>query len=37
MSKENKSFIWDALQNLEPFVQFKKREKHQWKSVNFSQ
>ena len=25
--------IYDALPNLEPFVQFKKREKHQWKSV----
>ena len=24
---------YDALPNLEPLVQFKKREKHQWKSV----
>ena len=23
----------DALRNLVPFVQFKKREKHQWRSV----
>ena len=26
----------DALRNLIPFVQFKKREKHPWRSVNFS-
>ena len=26
----------DALRNLVPFVQFKKRGKHPWKSVNFS-
>ena len=25
----------DALRNLVPFVQFKKREKHPWMSVNF--
>ena len=25
-----------ALRNLIPFVQFKKREKHPWRSVNFS-
>ena len=25
-----------ALRDLVPFVQFKKREKHPWKSVNFS-
>ena len=25
-----------ALRILVPFVQFKKREKHQWRSVNFS-
>ena len=25
----------DALRNLVPFVQFKKREKHPWRSVNF--
>ena len=25
-----------ALHNLVPFVQFKKREKHPWRSVNFS-
>ena len=28
--------ICDALSNLVPFVQFKKREKHPWRSVNFS-
>ena len=26
----------DALRDLVPFVQFKKREKHTWRSVNFS-
>ena len=26
----------DALYDLVPFVQFKKREKHQWRSVTFS-
>ena len=25
-----------ALRDLAPFVQFKKREKHPWRSVNFS-
>ena len=28
--------ICDALRDLIPFVQFKKREKHPWRSVNFS-
>ena len=28
--------ICDALRDLVPFVQFKKREKHSWSSVNFS-
>ena len=28
--------ICDALRNLVPFIQFKKREKHPWKSVTFS-
>ena len=28
--------IWDALQDLIPFVKFKKLEKHLWKSVTFS-
>ena len=28
--------IFDAMCNLVPFVQFRKREKHQWKSVNSS-
>ena len=26
----------DALRNLVPFVQFKKREKHPWRSITFS-
>ena len=26
----------DALRDLVPFVQFKKREKHLWRSVTFS-
>ena len=28
--------ICDALHDLVPFVQFKKREEHPWRSVNFS-
>ena len=28
--------IWDALRDLIPFVQFRKREKHPWRSVTFS-
>ena len=28
--------ICDALHDLVPFAQFKKREKHPWRSVNFS-
>ena len=28
--------IWDVLCDLVPFVQFKKREKHRWRSVTFS-
>ena len=27
--------IWDALRDLVPFVQFKKREKHPWRNVTF--
>ena len=27
------SYICDALRNLVPYVQFKKREKHPWRSV----
>ena len=30
------SHMCDALRDLVPFVRFKKREKHPWKSVNFS-
>ena len=28
--------IFDALRDLVPFVQFKKREKHPWRSVTFT-
>ena len=28
--------ICDALRDLVPYVQFKKREKHSWRSVTFS-
>ena len=28
--------IFDVLYDLLPFVQFKKREKHAWRSLNFS-
>ena len=30
------NIICGALRDLVPFVQFKKREKHPWRSVNFS-
>ena len=30
------NFICDVLRDLVPFVQFKKREKHQWRSATFS-
>ena len=30
------SNICDVLRDLVPFVQFKKREKHPWRSVTFS-
>ena len=30
------NFSCDALRDLVPFVQFKKREKHPWRNVNFS-
>ena len=29
-------FICDALRDLVPFLQFKKREKHTWRSATFS-
>ena len=32
----NMKTIYDALHDLVPSVQFKKREKHPWKSVTFS-
>ena len=31
-----KRCIWDDLRELVTFVQFKKREKHQWMSATFS-
>ena len=31
------NYICDVLRDLVPFVQFKKREKHPWKSVIFSE
>ena len=30
------NYICDALRDLLPFVQFRKREKHPWRSVTFS-
>ena len=35
-SGQNGASICDVLCNLAPFVQFKKRRKHQWRSVTFS-
>ena len=32
----NKKNICDALRDLVPFLQFKKREKQPWRSVNFT-
>ena len=29
-------YVCDALRDLLPFAQFKKREKHPWRSVTFS-
>ena len=29
--------IWDALLDLIPFIQFRKRERHPWRSVTFNQ
>ena len=34
--KQKRRFICDALRDLVPFLQFKKHEKHPWRSVNFS-
>ena len=34
--KGNSKAICGALRDLAPFVQFKKREKHPWRSVTFS-
>ena len=31
----SKKYIFDALPDLVPFVKFKNREKHPWRSVNF--
>ena len=33
---QNLFYICDALRDLVAFVQFKKREKHPWRKVNFS-
>ena len=33
---QNATEICDALRDLVPMVQFKKHEKHPWRSVNFS-
>ena len=33
---ENQLIICDALRNSVPFLQFKKRENHPWKSVTFN-
>ena len=35
-STKNSGFICDALRDLVPFVQFRKREKHLWRSVTFN-
>ena len=34
--ESQKTLMCGALRDLVPFVQFKKREKHPWSSVNFS-
>ena len=36
MKLKNKKTICDALRDLVPFLQFKKREKHPWRRVGFS-
>ena len=36
LSSLKTSFTCAALRELEPFVQFKKREKYPWRSANFS-
>ena len=36
VSSGNNSQICDALRDLIPFVQFKKREKHRWRSVTLT-
>ena len=33
---KRKKYISNALRDLVPFVQFKQREKHPWRSVTFS-
>ena len=35
-SKTNSQIICDVLRDLVPSAQFKKREKHPWRRVNFS-
>ena len=36
VNRKYQSKICGALRDLVPFVQFKKREKHPWRCVNFS-
>ena len=36
MENQTCTAICGALRDLVPFVQFKKREKHPWRSANFS-
>ena len=35
LSRKRRKLIYNALHDLVPFVQFKKREKHPWRSANF--
>ena len=35
INRHKQNEICDALRDLVAFVQFKKREKHPWRSVNF--
>ena len=36
LSRKRRKLIYNALRDLVPFVQFKKREKHPWRSVTFN-
>ena len=35
-NRTSSCYIYEALHDLVPFVQFKKREKHPWRSITFS-